>query len=77
MAELNATREKLELATRSGHPDQKQIRSLALVQARLLTKLVAEDTDLQGRISRLLNSDQRRKLEKLKQANEVSDLRGE
>jgi len=77
MAELNATREKLELATRSAHPDQKQIRSLALVQARLLTKLVAEDADLQGKISRLLNSEQRRKIEKIKQANEVSDLRVE
>ena len=77
MAELDATRQKLEVATRSAHPDQKQIRSLALIQARLLTKLVAEDTDLQGKISRLLNSEQRRKIEKLKQANELSDLRGE
>jgi hypothetical protein len=77
MAEFNATRQKLEMATRSSHPDQKQIRSLALIQARLLTKLVAEDTDLQGKISRLLNSEQLRKIEKLKQANEVSDLRGE
>ena len=77
MAELNATREKLTLATRSDHPDQKQIRSLALVQARLLTKLVAEDADLQGKISRLLNSEQRRKIEKITQANEVSDLRGQ
>ena len=41
MAEFNATRQKLEMATRSSHPDQKQIRSLALIQARLLTKLVA------------------------------------
>jgi hypothetical protein len=77
MAEFNATRQKLEMATRSSHPDQKQIRSLALIQARLLTKLVAEDADLQGKISRLLNSEQLRKIEKLKQANEVSDLRGE
>src|SRR6202521_2907343 len=77
MAEFNATRQKLEMATRSSHPDQKQIRSLALIQARLLTKLVAEDTDLQGKISRLLNSEQRRKIEKLKQANEGRDLRGD
>ena len=77
MAEFNAARQKLEVATRSTHPDQKQIRSLAIIQARLLTKLVAEDTDLQGKISHLLNSEQRRKIEKLKQANQVSDLRGE
>jgi Spy/CpxP family protein refolding chaperone len=77
MAELDVTRQQLEVATRSAHPDQKQIRSLALTQARLLTKLVAENTDLQGKISRLLNSEQRRKIEKLKQANELSDLRGE
>ena len=75
MAEFNATRQKLELETRSTSPDQKQIRSLALTQARLLTKLVAEDTDLQRKISQLLNSEQRRKVEKLKQANEVSGLR--
>jgi putative protein kinase ArgK-like GTPase of G3E family len=77
MAEFNATRQKLEVATRSTYPDQKQIRSLALAQARLLTKLVAEDTDLQRKISQLLNSEQRRKVEKLNQANEVSDLRDE
>jgi hypothetical protein len=75
IAEFNATRQKLEMATRSTHPDQKQIRSLALIQARLLTRLVAEDADLQGKISHLLNSEQRRKIEKFKQANEVSDLR--
>ena len=77
MAEFNATRQKLELATRRTYPDQKQIRALALTQARLLTKLVAEDTDLQRKISQLLNSEQRRKVEKLNQANEVSDLRDE
>jgi len=77
MAELDATRQKLEMAARSAQPDHRQIRSLALTQARLLTKLVAEDTDLQGKVSRLLNSEQRRKIEKLKQANELSDLRGE
>ena len=77
MAEFDAARQKLEMATRSTHPDQKQIRSLALIQARLLTKLVAEDADLQAKISHLLNSEQRRKIEKLKQANAVSDLRGE
>jgi Spy/CpxP family protein refolding chaperone len=75
MAEFNATRQKLEMATRSSRPDQKQIRSLALIQARLLTRLVAEDADLQGKISHLLNSEQRRKIEKFNQTNEVSDLR--
>jgi Spy/CpxP family protein refolding chaperone len=77
MAELDATRQKLEMATRNAHPDQEQIASLALTQARLLTKLVAENADLQAKISRLLNSEQRRKIEKLRQGNEVSGLRGE
>ncbi len=77
MAELDATRQKLEMATRNPHPDQKQVSSLALTQARLLTKLVAENSDLQVKILRLLNSEQRRKIEKLRQANELSDLRGE
>jgi hypothetical protein len=77
MAELDATRQKLAMATRNAHPDQKQISSLALTQAHLLTKLVAENADLQAKISRLLNSEQRRKIEKLKQGNEVSSLRGD
>jgi len=38
MAELDATRQKLAMATRNAHPDQKQISSLALIQAHLLTK---------------------------------------
>src|SRR6202140_2671039 len=74
MAELDATRQKLEMATRNAHPDQKQITSLALTQARLLTKLVAENADLQGKISRLLNSEQRRKIERFRQGNEGSSL---
>jgi len=74
MAELDATRQKLAMATRNAHPDQKQISSLALIQAHLLTKLVAENADLQAKISRLLNSEQRRRIEKLKQGNEVSSL---
>ena len=47
---------------------------LAQAQARLLTKAVAEDADLQSRISRVLNSEQRKKLDRLKQSNEVSGL---
>jgi Spy/CpxP family protein refolding chaperone len=62
MAELDVTRQKLETATRNVHPDEKQVRSLALTQARLLTKLHAENSDLQAKISRLLNSEQRRKI---------------
>jgi hypothetical protein len=76
MAELDAARQKLDMATRN-HLDQKQISSLALRQARLPTKLVAEDSDLQAMISRLLNSEQRRKIEKLKLGTELSGLRGE
>jgi hypothetical protein len=74
MAELDFTRQQLEKATRTEHPDQKEIRSLAQAQARLLTKAVAEDADLQSRISRVLNSEQRKKLDRLKQSNEVSGL---
>jgi len=76
MAELDATRQKLEMATRNANPDQKQISSLPLTQARLLTKLLAENSDLQANISRLLNSEQRRKIERLRQGNELSGLRG-
>src|SRR5882762_3428623 len=72
IAELDATRQKLEMATRNVHPDQKQISSLALTQARLLTKLVTENSGLQAKISRLLNPEQRRKIERLRQGNELS-----
>jgi hypothetical protein len=74
MTELNFTRQQLEMATGTDHPDQKEIQSLAQAQARLLTKAVAEDADLQRKISRLLNSEQRRKLDRLKQTNELSGL---
>jgi hypothetical protein len=78
MAELDcATRQELEVATRNVHPDHEQISSLALTQARLLTRLIAENSGLQARISRLLNSEQRRKIEKLSQGNELSRLSGE
>jgi hypothetical protein len=63
------------MATRSDSPNQKEIRFLALTQARLLTKVVAENSDLQSKISRLLNSEQRRKIDRLKQTDELSGLR--
>jgi Spy/CpxP family protein refolding chaperone len=74
MAELDAARQKLEMAKQTDHPDEKEIRSLALAQARLLTKAVAEDADLQSKISRLLNSEQRMKINRLNQTNEVRGL---
>ena len=77
MAELDATREKLEMATRNAYPDQKQISSLALTQARLLTKLVAENSELQAKMSHFVNLEQRRNIEKLRQDNELSGLKGE
>ena len=46
MADLDAMRQKLARATQNAHPDQKPISSLALTQAQLLTKLVAENADL-------------------------------
>jgi Spy/CpxP family protein refolding chaperone len=74
MAQLDATRQKLDLATRNDHPDQKQIRTLARTQAQLLTKLIAEDSELQSKILRLLNAEQRRKIERLRQDSELSAL---
>jgi hypothetical protein len=74
MAELDAARQRLEMATRTDHPDQKEIRPLALAQARMPTKAVAEDADLQGKIPRLLNSEQRRKIDRLEQSNELGGL---
>lgn len=76
LAELDATRQKLEVATRNA-PRQEANLVPALTEARLLTRLVAENAGLQARISRLLNSEQRRKIERLRQGNELSRLRGE
>ena len=76
MAELDATGHKLE-AARNTHSDPKEIHSLAVAQARLLSKFAAENSDLQAKISHLLNPEQRKKIEKLKQANELSDRGGE
>lgn len=77
MADLNTTKQRLAIATQNGHPNQQQVRSLALAQNHLLTKIIAANSQMQIRISRVLNPEQRRKLEKVKQQDELWELKGE
>lgn len=77
MADLKTMRKRLAVATQNGHPNQKQVQSLTLAQTHLLSKIIAANSQMQIRISRVLNPDQRRKLEEVKQQNELWELKGE
>jgi Spy/CpxP family protein refolding chaperone len=67
IAALDSTRQKLELVSRDDPSKQKQVLALARAQARLLTRLMEEGSKLQGKIRRLLNPEQLKKLDGLKQ----------
>lgn len=77
MDEMAVTRLKLATATNSVHPDQEQVHSLAVAQARLLTRLIAANSELQVKIARVLNFQQRRKLQQIQQPSELGQLEAE
>jgi Spy/CpxP family protein refolding chaperone len=67
IAALDGTRQKLELISQDSPSEQKQVHALARSQARLLTQLIEEDSKLQVKIRGLLNPEQLKKLDGLKQ----------
>lgn len=75
--EMATTRQKLATATNSVHPDQEQVHGLAVAQARLLTRLIAANSELQIKIGRVLNPQQRRKLQQIQQPSELGLLEAE
>jgi Spy/CpxP family protein refolding chaperone len=74
MADLRTTGEKLFRANQQGYTDSKEVRVLAASQAAIVSKLIAANSRMQAKISPLLNAEQRKKLEHLRQADEVAVL---
>jgi Spy/CpxP family protein refolding chaperone len=77
MAELKTTREKLLAATQQGHYDKEELRSLATAQARMLTNLITANAQMQTKLYKLLTPEQRAKLDRVKQAGDLSTAEGE
>ena len=71
MAELRATSQKLFLANQQG-ANGKDVHALATSQATILSKLIVANSRMQAKIYAILDGGQRKKLEHLKQADEVS-----
>ncbi len=77
MDEMATTRQRLAAATNSVHTDQEQVHGLAVAQARLLARLIAANSELQVKIGRVLNPQQRRKLQQIQQPSELGLLEAE
>ena len=77
MAQLKTTREKLLAATQQGQYDKDEVRSLATAQARMLTNLITANAQMQTRLYKLLTPEQRVRLDRVKQAGDVSVAEGE
>jgi hypothetical protein len=71
MADLRTTGEKLFRANQQGYTDSKEVRVLAASQAAIFSRLIVANSRMQAKIYSLLNAEQRKKLEHLRQANEV------
>jgi hypothetical protein len=69
MAQLEATREKLLTATGAGLANEKEVRALAATQANMLAKLIVANSRMQAKLYKLLNPEQRKKLEEFKRVS--------
>lgn len=74
MADLRTTGEKLFRASQQGYTDSKEVRVLAASQATILSRLIVANSRMQAKIYALLNGEQRKKLEHLRQGDEVAVL---
>jgi Spy/CpxP family protein refolding chaperone len=72
--QLRITREKL-LAIGSDGMSEKEIKSLAQVEAALLAKLIVANARMQSKIYRILSPDQQKKLSDLEQTQRTSTAR--
>jgi hypothetical protein len=72
MAELRATSKKLFFANQRGPNNGEDVHALAACQATILSQLMVADSRIQAKIYAILNGGQRKKLDRLKQADEVS-----
>jgi len=74
MADLRTTNKKLFRANQQGYTDSKEVRVLATSQATILSRLIVANSRKQAKIYALLNGEQRKKLEHLRQADEFAVL---
>jgi len=70
MAELRTTREKL-LAIGSEHSNEKELKALADVEARLLSRLIIANAHMQSKIYKVLSPEQQRKLSDLERTQGI------
>lgn len=74
MAELRTTGQELFLANQQGYSNTKEIRALAASQAAILSRLILANSLMQAKIFALLDGEQRKKLDHLRQSDEVAVL---
>lgn len=74
MAELRTTGQELFLANQQGYSNRKEVRALAASQAAILSRLILANSLMQAKIFGLLDGEQRKKLDHLRQADEVAVL---
>lgn len=70
MAQLQTTREKLLAATGAGQANEKEVKALAATQAGMLAQLIVANSRMQAKLYKLLNPEQRKKLDDFKRASE-------
>lgn len=71
MTQMRITREKL-LAIGNGQKDEKEVKSLAQVEAALLARLIVANARMQSKIYKILSADQQRKLSDLERTQGTS-----
>lgn len=77
MEQLETTRQKLLTATQQGRYDKDEVHSLAAAQARMLTDLITANAQMQTKLYKLLTTEQRAKLDHIKQAGDLAVVEGE
>jgi len=70
MVQMRATKSRLLAATAGHQTNEKEIEALASAQAGMLTKLILANSRMQARLYKLLNREQQKKLDGLKQPSE-------
>lgn len=77
MQQLQTARQRLITATQQGHYDKDEVHSLAAAQARMLADLITANAQMQTKLYKLLTPEQRAKLDRIKQAGDLSVVQGE
>jgi len=72
MNQLQATKLKLLAVTDRGQIDQREVQSLATLQAQILGKLIVRNSRLQAKVYKLMSPDQQKKLDELKRQYQPS-----